>query len=104
MVEPSPVGYSHRSIFMATETTPIPTRISNTALVTRTTRGEMVLLCAPRLAVDYLRMTRMLNSLRLTGHAKCSKHVYEAMMSVLAREPDHWVNTVTLDYWWSTQI
>ena len=52
---------------------------------------------------NYLRMTRMLNSLRQTGHPECSKRLYCTMMAVLDKSPKHWVNNSTLDFWRQTQ-
>lgn len=52
---------------------------------------------------NYLRMTRMLNSLRETGHNNCSAKVYNMMISILKRDNNHWVSNKTLEYWKHTQ-
>ncbi|MGN1240086.1 MAG: hypothetical protein ACI4TV_04350, partial [Paludibacteraceae bacterium] len=52
---------------------------------------------------NYLRITRMLDSLRQTGHSACSRHIYSTMMTILNRSPRHRVNNTTLFFWQRTQ-
>lgn len=52
---------------------------------------------------NYLRITRALNSLRETGHLKCSRRLYAALLHSLKYAPKQWVSKVTLEYWKDTQ-
>ena len=52
---------------------------------------------------NYLRITRALISLRLTGHEKCSQHLYAALLQSLQYAPLHCVGNITLLYWKITQ-
>ena len=52
---------------------------------------------------NYLRITRMLNSLRQTGHPACSKRIYNTMMAILNRTPQHPITDATLGFWQRTQ-
>lgn len=52
---------------------------------------------------NYLRITRVLNSLRQTGHMECSKALYAQMMQILDADPTNYVGRTTLEYWSRTQ-
>lgn len=52
---------------------------------------------------NYLRITRVLNSLRQTGHTECSKALYAQMMQILDADPTNYVGRMTLEYWARTQ-
>ena len=52
---------------------------------------------------NYLRITRALESLRDTGHTKCSQRLYAALMHSLRFAPAHWVSPMTLAFWKNTQ-
>ena len=52
---------------------------------------------------NFLRITRMLDSLNQTGHQACSMAVYEKMFEVLRTASQHWIHTDTLRYWKATQ-
>ncbi len=52
---------------------------------------------------NFLRMTRMLQSLRETGHPQCSANLFAQMMTILRATPDHPVSNTTIAYWQGTQ-
>ena len=52
---------------------------------------------------NFLRMTRMLQSLRETGHPQCSANLFTQMMTILRATPDHPVSNTTIAYWQGTQ-
>lgn len=53
---------------------------------------------------NFLRITRMLESLNQTGHQVCSRAVYEKMFEVMRTAPNHWLPyDDTLRYWKATQ-
>lgn len=52
---------------------------------------------------NYLRITRVLNSLRQTGHEGCCKALYAQMMQILEADPTNYVGRTTLEYWARTQ-
>lgn len=52
---------------------------------------------------NFLRMTRMLQSLCETGHPQCSANLFAQMMTILRTTPDHPISDTTIAYWWGTQ-
>ena len=52
---------------------------------------------------NYLRITRMLSSLRQTGHPECSRKIYGTMMTILDRSPQHPITDATLGFWQRAQ-
>ncbi len=57
-------------------------------------------------AHNYLRFTRVLDSLNQTGHQQCSKALYEKMSEVMNQHPDAWqlqLYTESAKYWHNTQ-
>lgn len=52
---------------------------------------------------NFLRMTRMLQSLCETGHPQCSANLFAQMMDILHCAPDHSVSSTTIAYWKNTQ-
>ena len=52
---------------------------------------------------NYLRITRMLNSLSQTGHRACSKRIYNTMIAILNRTHQHPISDATLAFWQRTQ-
>lgn len=52
---------------------------------------------------NFLRMTRMLQSLRETGHPQCSANLFIQMMDILHRTRNHHVSSTTIAYWKNTQ-
>ena len=56
---------------------------------------------------NYLRFTRMLDSLNQTGHELCSKAVYEKMFEVMNRNRNAWQlyqRPDSIEYWRRTQV
>lgn len=56
---------------------------------------------------NYLRFTRMLDSLNQTGHKQCSKAVYEKMFEVMSRNRNAWqlyLRQDSIKYWRQTQV
>ena len=52
---------------------------------------------------NFLRMTRMLQSLRETGHPQCSANLFAQMIDILHSTPNHHIDDTTIAYWQNTQ-
>lgn len=52
---------------------------------------------------NFLRITRMLQSLRETGHPQCSANLFAQMMDILRSTRNHPVSNTTITYWQGTQ-
>ena len=53
---------------------------------------------------NFLRITRMLDSLNQTGHQQCSYNIYKKMFELLKNAPLAWIpHDDTLQYWKNTQ-
>ena len=52
---------------------------------------------------NFLRMTRMLQSLRETGQPQCSANLFAQMMNILRTTPCHAISGTTIAYWQDTQ-
>ena len=52
---------------------------------------------------NFLRMTRMLQSLHETGHPQCSANLFAQMMDMLHTTPDNPISDTTIAYWQGTQ-
>lgn len=53
---------------------------------------------------NLLRITRVLESLRVTGHKDCSARLFDLLIKEVENNPDARVETITLDYWKRTQL
>ena len=52
---------------------------------------------------NFLRITRILQSLRETGHPQCSANLFTQMMDMLHATRNHPVSSTTIAYWQGTQ-
>ena len=52
---------------------------------------------------NFLRITRVLQSLRETGHPQCSANLFAQMIDILHSTPNHHIDDTTIAYWKNTQ-